>query len=170
LSSDAAGGDGTTGPGGLLNAIGDIRNTVPLLGPLQDNGGSTWTHALLPGSPAIDAGDDSVLALLPTDQCGCPRMFGVHVDIGAYEAQFPNVKSPCLTGFTRLVDGTIHFSFTNAAGAAFCVLTSTNISLPASDWTVLPLNCLIESPPGFYQLTDPSATNAPERYYRVRWP
>ena len=57
LSSDAAGGDGTTGPGGFLNATGDQRNTDPLLGPLQDNGGPTFTHALLAGSPAINAGD-----------------------------------------------------------------------------------------------------------------
>ena len=57
LSSDAAGGDGTTGPGGLLNAPGDIRNTNPLLGQLQNNGGPTMTHALLSHSPAIDAGD-----------------------------------------------------------------------------------------------------------------
>src|SRR5206468_2716734 len=49
LSSDAAGGDGTTGPGGLLNGTGDIRNTNPKLGPLQDNGGPTFTHAPLPG-------------------------------------------------------------------------------------------------------------------------
>src|ERR1043165_1454777 len=32
-------------------------NTNPILGPLQDNGGPTFTHALLPGSPAVDAGD-----------------------------------------------------------------------------------------------------------------
>jgi hypothetical protein len=31
----------------------------PLIGPLQSNGGPTWTHALLPGSPAIDAGTPS---------------------------------------------------------------------------------------------------------------
>jgi hypothetical protein len=35
-------------------------NMNPLLGPLQDNGGDTPTHALLPGSPAIDGGDDGV--------------------------------------------------------------------------------------------------------------
>ena len=34
----------------------DLVNTDPLLGPLADNGGPTFTHALLPGSPAIDAG------------------------------------------------------------------------------------------------------------------
>ncbi|MFQ5615898.1 MAG: choice-of-anchor Q domain-containing protein, partial [Anaerolineales bacterium] len=31
----------------------------PMLGPLQNNGGPTPTHALLPGSPAIDNGDDN---------------------------------------------------------------------------------------------------------------
>src|SRR5204862_972947 len=59
LSSDAAGGDATTGPGGMLDGPGDVRNTDPLLGPLQDNGGATMTHALLLYSPAIDAGDPS---------------------------------------------------------------------------------------------------------------
>ena len=43
--------------GGILTGPGDQINTDPLLGPLQDNGGPTFTHALLPGSPAIDAGD-----------------------------------------------------------------------------------------------------------------
>src|SRR5213075_361544 len=43
--------------GGFLTATGDRINTSPILGPLQDNGGSTFTHALLTGSPAIDAGD-----------------------------------------------------------------------------------------------------------------
>ena len=66
----------------------DLPNTDPLLGPLQDNGGPTETHALLPGSPAIDAGDDSIVGeplLLTTDQRGQPRLQGAHVDIGAYE-------------------------------------------------------------------------------------
>jgi CSLREA domain-containing protein len=35
---------------------GDLTNTNPQLGPLQSNGGHTQTHALNPGSPAIDAG------------------------------------------------------------------------------------------------------------------
>ncbi len=41
---------------GNLTATGDLPNTNPLLGPLQDNSGPTLTHSLLPGSPAIDAG------------------------------------------------------------------------------------------------------------------
>jgi hypothetical protein len=51
LSSD----DGS----GYLTGSGDQINTDPMLGPLQDNGGPTFTHELLPGSPAIDAGDPS---------------------------------------------------------------------------------------------------------------
>src|SRR6266478_920823 len=43
--------------GGSLYAVGDRINTNPQLNFLADNGGPTFTHALLPGSPAIDAGD-----------------------------------------------------------------------------------------------------------------
>ena len=61
----------------------NIINTDPLLGPLQNNGGFTQTMALLPGSPAIDAGDDANCPA--TDQRGVTRPFGSHCDIGAYE-------------------------------------------------------------------------------------
>ena len=57
----------------------------PLLGPLTDHGGPTQTMALLPGSPAIDAGSDSDLYCRPTDQRGVSRPQGAHCDIGAYE-------------------------------------------------------------------------------------
>ena len=49
-----------------LNATGDLNNTDPNLGPLQDNGGPTFTHALQPGSPAIDTGDPPHRAVAAT--------------------------------------------------------------------------------------------------------
>ncbi len=64
---------------------GDRPNTDPLLGPLADNGGPTQTHALLAGSPAIDAGDNA--ACPATDQRGAFRPQGVACDIGAYEVE-----------------------------------------------------------------------------------
>jgi predicted outer membrane repeat protein len=64
-------------------ALGDQPNTAPNLALLADNGGPTQTHALLPGSPAIDAGNDGTAP--PTDQRGFLR-FGPS-DIGAYEIQ-----------------------------------------------------------------------------------
>ncbi len=57
------------GDGFLINAT-DKINTDPMLGPLANNGGPTFTHALLPGSPAIDKGKSFGL---PTDQRGFPR-------------------------------------------------------------------------------------------------
>jgi CSLREA domain-containing protein len=57
------------------------------LGPLQFNGGRTPTHALLPGSPAIDAG--CPVACEPRDQRGVPRPQGHACDIGAFEAHAP---------------------------------------------------------------------------------
>lgn len=74
LSNDPAGGDGTTGPGGFLNATGDRRNTDPQIGPLQNNGGATLTHAPLPGSPVIDAGKSFGST---ADQRGFTRPFDV---------------------------------------------------------------------------------------------
>jgi hypothetical protein len=62
------------------------------LGPLQDNGGPTQTHALLPGSVAIDvipvaACVDPVGDPLTADQRGEPRPGGLMCDVGAFEVQ-----------------------------------------------------------------------------------
>ena len=62
-------------------AAGDLLNVEAMLGPLSDNRGPTPTHALLPDSPAIDAGDDNVAPVI--DQRGVARV-GTS-DIGAYE-------------------------------------------------------------------------------------
>jgi predicted outer membrane repeat protein len=61
------------------------------LGPLANNGGSTLTMALRPGSIAIDAGSDAKAVgadgkPLTTDQRGRGRIGGAHVDVGAYES------------------------------------------------------------------------------------
>ncbi|MBN1977321.1 MAG: CSLREA domain-containing protein [Anaerolineae bacterium] len=71
-----------------FGATGDITGQDPGLGPLQDNGGATWTHALLTGSPAIDAGDPAFSPPPEYDQRGpgFARVINERIDIGAYEA------------------------------------------------------------------------------------
>jgi CSLREA domain-containing protein len=73
-----------------------ITGRVPLLGPLQDNGGPTATQALLAGSPAIDAGNPAGCTtpdgvVLSRDQHGAPRVSAgdSRCDIGAYEYGAP---------------------------------------------------------------------------------
>ncbi|MEL7009832.1 MAG: calcium-binding protein [Cyanobacteria bacterium J06588_4] len=81
------------GNGNFINGVnGNIVGTVdnpldPLLGELQNNGGSTATRELLPGSPAIDAGSNP--NSLATDQRGngFNRTVGNGTDIGAFERQ-----------------------------------------------------------------------------------
>lgn len=83
----------------------DHQNTPVSLGALADNGGTTFTHALLAGSPAIDAGglggcsaiDGTALS---SDQRGSARPQGPACDSGAFELVFPpaNTIAPAITG------------------------------------------------------------------------
>ena len=146
-------GDGTcslTGPG-------DMNSTNPLLGPLANNGGNTPTHALLAGSPAIDAiplADCTNTAGAPiiADQRGIFRPQGARCDIGAYEFSNSlvsrwqaegNALDNAGTNNGTLVDGT---TFTGGiSGQAFSfdgiddrvsVPNSLNLNVGTGDFTV----------------------------------
>ena len=110
--SDGANGDqvGTSG-----------RPINPLLGPLEDNGGPTLTMALLPGSPAIDAGDSAASGLPGTDQRGFARVSGAAVDVGAFEVQEPLLSPATLPDGTyrAAYSQTITATETNGAGGPY---------------------------------------------------
>jgi hypothetical protein len=166
----------TAGTNGFTNGIrGDIVGSVvtrvdPLLGPLQDNGGTTLTHALLPGSPAINAGTNVMLRyygdpyepgvpvvdLLSTaDQRGTARVQGGIVDIGAYEWTGTNMV-------TRVEFSTslLQLDFTGYPRLPYRLLVSTNLT----DWAKL--GTLQQSDSGLLHFTD---SNPPpsRRFYRV---
>ncbi len=67
--------DDATSSGGLTNQVnGNLVGVNPMLGVLRNNGGPTQTMALLPVSPAINAGASALVpAFLTTDQRGAPR-------------------------------------------------------------------------------------------------
>ena len=109
----------------------------PNLGPLQDNGGATQTHALLPNSSAIDAGDNA--SCLPTDQRGVARPVdgngdGVAVcDLGAYEAPVASVTPTPTATDTATPTAT-------ATDTATPIPTATNTPTATATATATPTN------------------------------
>ena len=103
---------------GVGSFIGTATQPIdPLLGPLADNGGPTATHALLPGSHALNAGDPSSFGESPDDQRGpgFSRIIEGRIDIGAYEAQRRPSADFSAEG---IVDGTDFLHWQRGYGSA----------------------------------------------------
>ncbi|QJW98370.1 right-handed parallel beta-helix repeat-containing protein [Frigoriglobus tundricola] len=82
-------GNGSLSSGWAATDLVGANATIdPKLGPLQNNGGPTLTMALLPGSPALDAGGPDATGLPQTDQRGAARVVGHAADIGALELAY----------------------------------------------------------------------------------
>ena len=121
--------------GGFLTATGDQINTTPSLGPMQDNGGPTFTHALLTGSPAIDAGDPNFdpNAFNPPmlyDQrgSGYDRVAHGRIDIGAFEVQ---IVTPSYAGQVQPpinANGTSVFSIRRGVVPVIFTLTQDGVA------------------------------------------
>jgi hypothetical protein len=149
----------------LTNATDQI-NTDPKLGPLQDNGGPTFTHAPLPGSPAIDKGKN--FSSSDTDQRGFARTLdiaglpnaagGDGTDIGAVESKIAWVNNP------GVVSNHFGFDLIGPASNSIIVEASSNV---IGNWTALATNVLGSTPLRF---TDPAAPTSPRRFYRARVP
>jgi uncharacterized repeat protein (TIGR02543 family) len=114
--------ENTTGFTGFVAT--DLVNVSPLLGPLQNNAGSTQTHAIPLNSPAFDAGDNA--GAPATDQRGVARPQGGRVDIGAFEVSAFTIQidgSEALPGtVTHLGPATVSFQTTFSAGAILYTL------------------------------------------------
>ena len=85
--------------GGYLTVTGDRINTDPRLGPLQNNGGPTFTHLPASNSPAIDAGDPT--PAMDQRGPGFVRVMNGRIDIGAVEAQATPTPTPTPTATPR---------------------------------------------------------------------
>ena len=128
--------DGTCFTGGLNGdqVVGDVK-----LGPLANNGGPTQTHALLGGSPAIDA----VVSGCPppaTDQRGVTRPTGLRCDAGAFEggASQQSLQLSSATYSVSEAGGTATITVTrtgSSSGAVGATLTlSGGTATPSADY------------------------------------
>jgi len=155
--------DGSTG--WLVSEAANLGNSSfpidPRLGPLQNNGGSTPTMALLNGSPALDKGNSSGSAL---DQRGFPRISdlgsinnatgGDGSDIGAFEANVAPVLAPYGRG-----SNPFNILLTGSPGWTYALQASTNIA--GSNWVSLTTNA---SP---FIFVDSDAGKFTHRFYRA---
>ncbi len=114
----------------------------PRLGPLDDYGGNTLTHVLLPDSPAIDAGDN--VTCPATDQRGVPRD-DLRCDIGAFELRYADSDTVVKTDF----DGGTPYSF----GPTWISMT-----LSAADGGAVTVTKHMTCPGGVYNLGEVAAT------------
>jgi hypothetical protein len=134
------------------------RNTIdPRLGALADNGGPTLTMALLPGGPAVDAGDDATAPSV--DQRGVIRPQLSHPDIGAYELvpDFYFIRSMQASGASALDVRGIGVPL-----QAFRLLASENLL----DWVDVAAGTV--SPVGRFQLQ--TTNGVLKRFYRIEAP
>jgi hypothetical protein len=75
---------------------------------------------------------------------------------------------PVLTGARMLANGILQFAFTNTPNATFTVLSSTNLALPLSEWTVVAN--MLPNTNGVFQFTSQPTTNDAQRFYVVQSP
>jgi hypothetical protein len=140
-----------------FTGVGSMNNTDPKLGPLANNGGPTLTMALLPGSPAINAGDPA--GAPPTDQRGVTRPQGPGVDMGAFEYQyvpvFTGAKFQNSTNFWLQLSGML-------PAQAFKLQGSTNLM----DW--FDLTNFVAGANGVCEFVDGNLGKCATRFYRLK--
>ncbi|MDQ2945650.1 MAG: right-handed parallel beta-helix repeat-containing protein [Acidobacteriota bacterium] len=159
LSNDAA--------AAFLNQPTDQNNIDPMLGPLQNNGGPTETHALLPGSPAIDKGNTSFPAdqrdaLRPYDDPASSNGSGNQSDIGAFEFgdAFLVIKNIARSGSNILV------SFPVLPGKTYYLERALSLTNP--DW--IQAGSLTTSGGGTGQIAHNNGLSGGIGFYRITLP
>ncbi len=142
----------------------NITGQDPNLGPLQNNGGPTLTHALLAGSPAIDKGESADISI---DQRGLPRPFdtpgipsatgGDDSDIGAFEGQPPNT-TPGSNVTVAAPEGDASVTFASISKEGF---TTFNMIVPPSSAGLPPPGYVIVDDAPAYDITTTATFTPP---------
>lgn len=135
-----------------------LPTTVNLTGPFAPVSDSPWL--------TITGNTNGVVSFAFTSNpSGASRKANITLLGQTISVTQAAVMPPSLSAYIHLPTGAFQFAFTNTQSAPFTVLTSTNLSLPMSDWTVLGMPTNTGS--GQYLFRDMSATNNGQRFYRV---
>jgi hypothetical protein len=147
------------------DVTGNMIGQDPLIGALQDNGGPTLTHALMPQSPAIHAGSANGLAM---DQRGYPR----HRDLAAYGNRSDGSDIGAFETGAELEREAARLSVRFEPNGEVTVLLS---GPDGSYWMVQATSDLVNSETlgivalenGSGQITDRGARGATQRFYKA---
>jgi hypothetical protein len=159
------------GSQGLTNGINNdqVDPAISLsLGALSRNGGPVLTCAFPSATikQLVDAGDDALVTgplNITTDARGFPRLSGAHVDIGAYELQYPTLP---ITVTGSVSNGTMFVTFTNVPGMyRGSVMRKSALE---DGWAAV--GTPVEISPGVFQWGDTTFPDNPQQVYKVRWP
>ena len=140
---------------------GDQNSKDPLLAPLSTNGGPTLTHAMLPGSPAIDVIPQADCPLT-TDQRGFARPQGPMCDIGAVEyipgftPAGPNVVVQPIDDYTHGTPDTLTFTAVTRTGRTSSFTVNFDIGLPP-----LPAGFSFGNPPVYHYVETTAVFSGP---------
>ncbi|MBE0540268.1 MAG: hypothetical protein IH623_02680 [Verrucomicrobia bacterium] len=145
---------GFTAPGDLVGS--SVSALDPRIAPLADNGAPTLSVALLPGSPAIEAG--SLVGGPATDQRGVARPQGAVTDIGAYEFEF----TPQIISAKFQPPSAFWLNFCGSPNHNYALQTSTNLL----DWSNLTNFCTGAN--GLCEFTCPDAGDSNKRFFRTK--
>ncbi|MBV9495282.1 MAG: right-handed parallel beta-helix repeat-containing protein, partial [Acidobacteria bacterium] len=125
--------------GATFAGSGNITGVDPNLGPLQDNGGPTFTERPGPGSPLLDAGDPAFVPPPATDQRGLARVYNGRIDIGSLEQGAQSTFSLAAAGTTVSEGGgsvTVTVNRSSGEGTASVNYSTSNGTAQAgSDYT-----------------------------------
>ena len=127
-------------------------------------------YHLQASTPCRNTGDNAYVTTA-LDLDANPRIIAAIVDMGAYESQVTNAPVAfSLTGTPLSAGGAFQLSFTNLTGLGFTALSTTNLAVPLTNWTVL--GPVSETPAGSgnYQFNDTQNTNRATQFYRVSSP
>jgi hypothetical protein len=143
-----------TSQNNLIGLSGNAASLAEVLGTIADNGGPTRTHAIVPGSPALNAGNNALIPVgLTTDQRGYPRILDGTVDIGAVEFTPAFVlpartlaMDPGLSGKIRISE--LLASITGGGGLPLTLVSFTQPGHPGSVVRVSGAFLVYQSAPG----------------------
>jgi sugar lactone lactonase YvrE len=151
--------EGTNSGTDVLSTV--LPATENMSGPFSPTSDQPWltigtiTNGVVSFSFAANAGANRTAHI---------TLFGVSIEV----TQAGIITLPVLTGARMLSNGAFQFSFTNNPAGSFTVVTTTNVSLPLSQWTVAGVATNVAG--GVFQFTSGPATNGPRRFYSVRSP